>query len=306
LEFKRYMSNERWALIWEAAPFSQETKAVKKLLAAPPCSACPPPSDDRFRYVFILTDVHKDARYTLALHVAVATLLRTCPKHGITVIWNQDFKITSHEEAFFKERGVEVLFVPPITWNSENKETDTKPFPGSEGGFFFKLHAWNQTKYQKVAVIDADLIIFRNIDAIFDMCTSWLCATREFAVDLDRHVDGVRRRDEWNAGFFVTTPQASPSWIPQMVAAWVNVTGDTLPYLREQKSMNTIFRGVQYLPKVYDVQFCNNREALDDQLRQFDLVGQTLYAIHAKFWKLTPMAYFDWALKEEGLEDRLC
>lgn len=64
------------------------------------------------------------------------------------------------------------------------------------GVTFTKLHCWNLTRYQKCVFLDADCLVIRNVDELFDR--------EEFSA-----VPDVGWPDCFNSGVFVYTPSAS-------------------------------------------------------------------------------------------------
>jgi len=281
------------------APLEHNTLEVKSFVSTPKVSfgCAKHPASNKGRYIYVVTDVHRDSRYALALRLSITTLLRTCPVYGITVLWNQDFAMMKEERHWFEERDVEVRLVAPIYWDGRAMSTTPTPWSDTASAAgFFKLNVWALRDWERVAVVDADIIVLRSIDSIFTECHAQLCATREWA-------PAQANDTQWNAGFFITKPKAGGHTIDTLLHSWVNFTAGHLPYMREQWAFNRLFPHTQILGKELDVQFCNTQEELRQQLDAWNLQLGQVRALHVKFWKM-PFSYLQWAVHGHAEEQK--
>lgn len=207
----------------------------------------------KFRYVFLYSGVEKNSHYLKALQLAVLTLQMTCPRYGITVIWNSDATGHAAEKAWLLSRGVDVIQVAPTVQDPERYH-------------HLKLHLWQMTNFDQLAFYDSDMIFFRSPDAAFDECgKSLMCSTH----------DGP---DEFNAGFMVVRPNASE--FRRQETSWLE-----RPWDLEQKILNRLHSNVTFLSGRYNLQHAEDLAHLHRHLQSADFSGFPV-ALHAKYWRL--------------------
>ncbi|KAL6040999.1 hypothetical protein QOT17_025130 [Balamuthia mandrillaris] len=231
--------------------------------------------NDQRRYLFMLSDLSK-REWITATKLAVMTLQMTCPRYGISVLWNslidrQHPNISSVEKAWFESRGVEIVRVLP-------RKVDPVRYN------YIKLHVWEMVEYEMVALYDADMIFLHSPDSVFDACVQTgasFCAVRELLSD---RVLLRFRKDLWwrfwqwfvpdqqlrqlkfksfNAGAFVTRP--NPNVAAHLFRRWVEgyKSNERAHLISEQLMLNHEITEVGWLSSTYNLQ----KASTVDQLR---------------------------------------
>ncbi|GAB4820707.1 hypothetical protein N2152v2_007753 [Parachlorella kessleri] len=123
-----------------------------------------------------------------------------------------------------------------------------------------KLRMWEMTQFDRLVYLDADMIVCRNIDHLFDLPTGGFYAVgdcyggREFAEERDNccHFTPEKVPEYFNAGFYVMTPSLEELRGMEEALAEGRVT---VRFFAEQDFLNGYFKGKwKHLPYTYNAQ----------------------------------------------------
>lgn len=117
----------------------------------------------RFAYVTVHYEgTKRDAEYVLGIQVLMQSIKLTKSPYDLVVLASNT--VTAKSKSLFKQIGCRVIDVENIDNPFESSTLKNKGFIFT----FNKLHVWNLLEYERVVYLDADNILLRNSDELFN------------------------------------------------------------------------------------------------------------------------------------------
>lgn len=214
--------------------------ATRKARSRKATSSKPTPS--RFAYVFATygSTLFYAGADGCPLCTAVSSLLCTKPLYSVIVMASTS--VPEEELAPFRAiTGVQTLRVSPLY--APKKCLDSLPTNQRRlGAAPTKLHYWNMTQYERIMVLDTDMLFLRNIDHLFDtnMGDAHFAASLNGCQGKPMSHESTQKRWSFNAGLLVAKPNAKT--FAKLLAARSEVLKNCKNGFVEQKLLTTFFR----------------------------------------------------------------